>query len=47
MGDILIIAAYVELEERELAGHAPRLIYVDDANREKARRSRIPLQESA
>ena len=47
VGDILIIAAYVELEERELAGHAPRLIYVDDANREKARRSRIPLQESA
>jgi aspartate 1-decarboxylase len=31
-GDLLIIAAYAEFDEREVAEHRPRLVYVDAAN---------------
>jgi len=32
-GDLVIIASYAEYDEAELAGHEPRLVFVDDANR--------------
>lgn len=32
-GDILIIAAYAHYTDAEIAGHRPRLVYVDAANR--------------
>lgn len=43
-GDIVIICAYAELEERELAGFAPRLVYVDERNRITHTRNSIPVQ---
>lgn len=43
-GDIVIIATYVVLEEREVAKHKPRLIYVDADNRISHMRHTIPVQ---
>lgn len=42
--DILIIAAYVEIEEAELPGFAARLVYVDGENRIKSTASEIAVQ---
>lgn len=47
VGDILIVAAYAQLEEREVKDHVPRLVYVDEGNRVIAQRTRIPVQEQA
>lgn len=44
VGDILIVAAYARYDEQELASFAPRLVYVDDGNRIKRQRDRIPVQ---
>ena len=44
VGDILIIAAYAQYDEQELAGFAPTLIYVDAHNRIERRRDQIPVQ---
>lgn len=43
-GDLLIIAAYGECEEKELALHKPRLVYVDAHNRITHTRNAIPVQ---
>ena len=43
-GDLLIIAAYGEFEEKELALHRPRLVYVDATNRITHTRNAIPVQ---
>lgn len=45
--DLLIIAAYAELDEAELADFRPRLVYVDGNNRIKDRRARIAVQKIA
>ncbi|UCH54327.1 MAG: aspartate 1-decarboxylase, partial [Pseudomonadota bacterium] len=43
-GDIVIICAYAELEERELASFKPRLVYVDAQNHITHTRHAIPVQ---
>jgi aspartate 1-decarboxylase len=43
-GDIVIICAYAELEERELGAFKPRLVYVDAHNRITHVRHAIPVQ---
>jgi aspartate 1-decarboxylase len=43
-GDIVIICAYAEVEEKELAGFKPRLVYVDGRNRITHTRHSIPVQ---
>lgn len=43
-GDIVIICAYAEIEERELASFRPRLVYVDSNNRITHTRNAIPVQ---
>lgn len=43
-GDIIIVCAFATLDEKELAGFKPRLIYVDEANHIKHRRNAIPVQ---
>jgi aspartate 1-decarboxylase len=47
MNDILIIAAYVEVEEAELPGFAAKLVYVDEKNRIKSTASEIAVQPAA
>jgi aspartate 1-decarboxylase len=43
-GDIVIICAYAEVEEKELNAFKPRLVYVDEANRITHTRNTIPVQ---
>lgn len=43
-GDIIIIAAYVQLEQRELASFKPTLVYVDKNNRITRTSNSIPVQ---
>lgn len=43
-GNLVIIAAYGEFEEREAAAHKPRLVYVDAQNRVTHTRNAIPVQ---
>ena len=43
-GDIVIICAYAEYEERELVNFRPRLVYVDTHNRITHTRNAIPVQ---
>jgi aspartate 1-decarboxylase len=43
-GDIVIICAYGELEEKEAVTHKPRLVYVDAQNRITHTRHAIPMQ---
>lgn len=44
LGDILIIATYAVYGEKELGQYAPELVYVDENNRIKDQRRRIPVQ---
>ena len=43
-GDIVIICAYAELEEKELAAFKPCLVYVDSHNHITHTRHSIPVQ---
>ena len=43
-GDIVIICAYAEFEEKELAAFKPRLVYVDGRNHITHTRNSIPVQ---
>jgi aspartate 1-decarboxylase len=44
VGDLLIIATYANYSELELAKYEPSLVYVDEQNRIKGQRNRIPVQ---
>jgi len=43
-GDIVIICAYAEFEEKELATFKPRLVYVNSCNHITHTRNSIPVQ---
>ena len=43
-GDIIIIATYAVYSEIELARYAPKLVYVNEANRVQETRQAIPVQ---
>jgi aspartate 1-decarboxylase len=43
-GDIIIVCTYAQLDEKEIAGLKPRLIYVDEHNRVTHTRNAIPVQ---
>ena len=42
--DVIIIAAYVQLDQRELASFKPTLVYLDEKNRISHTRNTIPVQ---
>lgn len=42
--DVIIIAAYVGLDQKELATFKPKLVYVDEQNRITHTRNTIPVQ---
>ena len=44
MGDLVIIAAFAQVEEKEVAGFSPKLVFVNPDNRIKEERSTIPVQ---
>lgn len=43
-GDRIIICAYVELEQHELANFHPQLVYLDENNNIIGQRNHIPVQ---
>ncbi len=43
-GDRVIICSYAVLNAQEVAGHSPRLVYLDENNRITHTRDSIPLQ---
>lgn len=44
VGDLLIIAAFAQVSEAELATHRPQLVFVDAQNRQCALRDHVPTQ---
>ncbi len=47
VGDLLIIAAFGLVPEERVAGHLPKLVFVDSANRIKEERAHIPVQQAS
>ena len=43
-GDLLIIAAFVQVDDDQVAGHSPQLVFVDDKNRQTGLRHKVPTQ---
>jgi aspartate 1-decarboxylase len=44
VGDLLIIASFAQVAEERVAAHKPRLVFVDEANRQMALREQVPTQ---
>ena len=47
VGDLIIIAAFALVHEDQVAGHRPKLVFVDGANRIKEERAHIPVQAAS
>jgi aspartate 1-decarboxylase len=43
-GDLIIIAAFAQVHEDNVATHQPKLVFVNDKNQQTALRSNVPLQ---
>ncbi|MCZ2407161.1 MAG: aspartate 1-decarboxylase, partial [Burkholderiales bacterium] len=46
VGDLLIIAAFAQVPEAEVAAHRPQLVFVDANNRQTELRDHVPTQKS-
>lgn len=44
VGDRVIIAAFGQYDDKELANHKPRLVYLDEQNRVERTTNTIPMQ---
>ncbi len=44
VGDLIIIAAFAQVHEEQVAGHQPQLVFVDDHNQQTALRHHVPTQ---
>lgn len=44
VGDLLIIASFAQVHEDHVPQHKPRLVFVDDHNRQKELRHAVPVQ---
>ncbi len=44
VGDLLIIAAFAQVPEADVASHRPQLVFVDEKNRQCALRDHVPTQ---
>jgi len=47
VGDLIIIAAFAQVPEGQVAGHRPQLVFVDGANRIQEQRGHIPVQAAS
>ena len=45
VGDLLIIAAFAQIPEDQVATHQPQLVFVDDNNRQTELRHKVPTQQ--
>lgn len=46
LGDLIIIAAFVALDDKEMATFKPRVVFVDDKNRITGGRDHVPMQRA-
>lgn len=46
VGDLIIIAAFAQVHEQQVSAHAPKLVFVDEANRQVGARSFVPVQQA-
>lgn len=46
VGDLIIIAAFAQVHEEQVDSHKPKLVFVDEANRQVGQRSFVPVQQS-
>lgn len=46
VGDLIIIAAFAQVHEDQVQGHQPKLVFVDDKNRQTGARSFVPTQRA-
>ncbi|MBC7215642.1 MAG: aspartate 1-decarboxylase [Burkholderiaceae bacterium] len=44
VGDLIIIAAFAQVSESQVAAHRPQLVFVDAANRQTGLRDHVPTQ---
>ncbi|MEZ5706553.1 MAG: aspartate 1-decarboxylase [Burkholderiaceae bacterium] len=44
VGDLVIIAAFAQVHEDQLATHKPQLVFVDEHNRATGSRDHVPVQ---
>ena len=44
VGDLLIIAAFAQVHENEVAAHQPQLVFVNEANRQVELRHKVATQ---
>ena len=47
VGDLLIIAAFAQVPEEQVAGFQPKLVFVDELNRIRELRSHVPVQSAS
>lgn len=45
VGDLIIIAAFAQVHEDQVATHQPKLVFVDGANRQTGTRTFVPTQQ--
>jgi aspartate 1-decarboxylase len=45
VGDLVIIATFADYTEDEARSHQPRLVFVDERNRQKELRHHVPVQQ--
>jgi len=45
VGDLVIIASFAQVHEDQVAAHQPRLVFVDEANRQAGARAFVPAQQ--
>lgn len=45
VGDLIIIAAFAQVHEQHVPAHRPKLVFVDESNRQLGSRDFVPVQE--
>ena len=45
VGDLIIVAAFAQVQEDQVAAHKPKLVFVDEANRQQHARDFVPVQQ--
>jgi aspartate 1-decarboxylase len=44
VGDLVILAAFAQVSDAELASHQPRIVFVNEKNQQTALRKHVPVQ---
>ena len=47
LGDLLIIASFAQVHEKDVATHEPQLVFVDEHNRQVGLRHHVPTQAAS